>query len=553
MAGLALLAFIPFLGHADLFDWDEVNFAEIAREMVVLGDYLRVHVNFEPFWEKPPFFFWLQALSMNIFGIGEYAARFPNAICGVVTLAVIYNMGRRIVDRTFGALWSLAYFGSLLPHMYFKTGLIDPWFNLFIFTGLYYFIIFAWKRRDEPGIDLKHKQLTYLIIAGLLIGFGIITKGPVAYLVFGLIVGVYWAFKRFKLPASIPQFALFTIAAASITLGWYGIETMRHGSQFIFEFTDYQITLLTTHSAGHAGFPGYHFVVNLFGVFPASIIALPAFFKIRMVKDHQKDFQLWMLIMLWVVLILFSIVQSKIVHYSSLVYFPLTFLAAVTLYEVMKGRAIWRNWVTTTIAVIGGFLGIILCAVPFIGRRIPDIADRFKDPTAQDSLLADVQWYMYEGVVGLILIVGIFWSVHFIRKRNSLPQGWDLSVGAIILFLSTALTVNITVTHFMPKVLTYSQGANIEFFENLQGEDIYVDVLGYHSYIPFFYSRVPSDRRPESKDSEWLLYGDIDKPAYFSVKKKNMNDYIQNSPGIETLYEKNGFVFMRRLPEGVAR
>ena len=549
MVFLGAVAFIPFLGNAALFDWDEVNFAEISREMVVLGDFLRIHINFEPFWEKPPFFFWLQAISMKLFGVGEFAARFPNAILGMVTLAFLFKAGKRIVDRSFGALWSLAYFGSVLPHIYFKTGLIDPWFNFFIILGFYYFMLFFYKREKMEEPDLKHSGLFYLTLSGLLFGFGILTKGPVAYLIFILCLAVFWAFRRFRMPASVPQLALLTLAAAIVPLAWFGIETLRNGTWFVEEFTKYQIGLFSTAEAGHGGFPGYHFVVNLFGIFPASIIALPAFFKIRLQKPHEKAFQYWMLILTWVVLILFTIVRSKIVHYSSLVYFPVTFLAAVTTYEVMKGRAIWRNWVTTTIAVIGGFLGIILCALPFVGKNIKEIAERFEDPTAKESMLADVEWHTYEGLIGLILICGIFFSVHYIRKRNSLPQGWDLSVGVIILFLTTALTVNIVAVHVTPKILAYSQGANVEFFESLEGEEVYVHVLGYKSYIQYFYPRIQQEQAEPSGNAEWLLYGDIDKPAYFSVKKKNINDWILNSPGIETLYEKNGFVFMKREPQ----
>ena len=37
-----LLLFIPFLGGVHLFDWDEINFAESAREMIATGDYLTV-------------------------------------------------------------------------------------------------------------------------------------------------------------------------------------------------------------------------------------------------------------------------------------------------------------------------------------------------------------------------------------------------------------------------------------------------------------------------------------------------------------------------------
>ena len=94
---VAGVLFIPYLGAVSLFDWDEINFAESAREMIVSGNYLDVQINYTAFWEKPPFFFWLQALSMKVFGINEFAARFPNALTGIVTLLVIFNIGRKII------------------------------------------------------------------------------------------------------------------------------------------------------------------------------------------------------------------------------------------------------------------------------------------------------------------------------------------------------------------------------------------------------------------------------------------------------------------------
>ena len=66
-AALGAMFFIPFLGGVHLFDWDEINFAEISREMALTGDFLRVYVNFEPFYQKPPFFFLTQVLAMKIF------------------------------------------------------------------------------------------------------------------------------------------------------------------------------------------------------------------------------------------------------------------------------------------------------------------------------------------------------------------------------------------------------------------------------------------------------------------------------------------------------
>ena len=59
-------------------------------------------------------------------------------------------LGDKIYDRTFGLIWVMVYAGSLLPFLYFKSGIIDPWFNLFIFLGIYriylYFTLDAGRR-----------------------------------------------------------------------------------------------------------------------------------------------------------------------------------------------------------------------------------------------------------------------------------------------------------------------------------------------------------------------------------------------------------------------
>ncbi len=117
---IGLLIFVPFLGAVHLFDWDEINFAEAAREMVLTGEYLRVHIDYQPFWEKPPLFLWMQALSMKVFGMNEFAARFPNAVCGALTLPLLFIIGRSLHDRLTGLLWTLMYVGSFLPHFSFK-------------------------------------------------------------------------------------------------------------------------------------------------------------------------------------------------------------------------------------------------------------------------------------------------------------------------------------------------------------------------------------------------------------------------------------------------
>src|SRR5580704_1537782 len=135
---IGALLFIPFLGQVHLFDWDEINFAESAREMLLTHNFHIVQINFEPFFEKPPLFIWLQALSMHYLGVNEFAARLPNALCGIATMLVVFNVGRHVFKSQLGILWALLFACSILPHIYFKSGIIDPVFNLFIFLGVFF-------------------------------------------------------------------------------------------------------------------------------------------------------------------------------------------------------------------------------------------------------------------------------------------------------------------------------------------------------------------------------------------------------------------------------
>src|SRR3984885_6611231 len=304
---IAAVCFIPFLGRVHLFDWDEINFAECSREMIKMDDYTRVYVDFKPFWEKPPIFFWMQSTAMKLFGVNEFAARFPNAICGIVTLITVFLCGSRIYDSKFGILWALAYGGSLFPNMYFKSGIIDPWFNLFTFLSLYNFILYHWKRNqfDKPKL---RGQLYYVVWSGIFMGLAVLTKGQVALMVFLMVLGVYFIYNRFRFYFGWGQTLLFLLMALLVPFSWFGFETIKNGPWFINEFLKYQYRLFTTHDADQEGFLGYHYVVILIGCFPASLFAIPYFFKTQYDSPKDKDFKKWMQFLFWVVTLLFTIV-----------------------------------------------------------------------------------------------------------------------------------------------------------------------------------------------------------------------------------------------------
>ncbi len=538
---LGALFFIPFLGGVHLFDWDEINFAEISREMLITGDFTRVYVNFTPFFQKPPFFFWLQALAMQLFGVGEFAARLPNALCGVATLVLLFRMGQRLYDTRFGIIWAGTYFGTVLPFLYFKSGIIDPWFNLFIFLGLYFFILFYWKKEGMPGIAPAHGKWYYLLLGGFFIGMGILTKGPVAYLIAVLTMGVYWVYQRFRLYISIPQFLIFTVMTTLVTLTWYGVETLKNGPEFIQRFNAYQVELFSTASAGHSGFPGYHFVVLLVGCFPASIFALRAFFRLPEEEAaHRQDFRIWMKFLFWTVLILFTIVRSKIVHYSSMCYFPITFLAAVVIYHFLRGELSVTRWMRAGLWATGGLYILLTVALPFIGMNAGVLQPLFDDPFARANLEAEVRWTGLEVIPGLFLFAVLFVSMRLLRG--------DRKVRSMqVLYGGTALFVMLTLIFFIKRIEGYSQRAAIEFFESKVDQDVYLISHGYKTYAHYFYGRVTSENRRVEDNEQWAITGDIDKEVFIS-SKIHRADELRALEDLEELYSKNGFVFFRRRP-----
>lgn len=586
------ILFVPFLGITNLFDWDEVNFAECAREMVVSGNYARVQVGFLPFWEKPPLFFWLQALAMNVFGVNAFAARLPNALAGIVTLLVLFNIGKKFYSQRVGLLWVLAYAGSFLPHFYFKSGIIDPIFNLFIFLSIYQ--LFIWTSIEKSN---KSERYRHALLGGIYMGFAILTKGPVALLIVGLCGLVYWIMSRKWQTFKVFEILLYAVLAILISSFWYMPETLMNGFWFLEEFIDYQYGLAARSEAtGHEQPFWYHPVVLLLGCFPASIYFLGSIsgffatsfkkliFLIKRIasglpkkqdsatevyssksKDDnpiQKNFVLWMKILFWVTLILFSIVKAKIIHYSSLCYFPLTFLAVHYIDKVYQGEVKYASWLNILFIVIGTLVGLLLIIVSQVNNLKETVIPYIDDEFAVANLDANVYWSGFEFLVGVLFLGLVFYAIFFANKKSIVQ-------GANALFIATLIVLQLTIYIFIPKIEQYSQKAAIDFMQEVQDEDAYVTTLGYRSYVHYFYAEVtPAQAKskadyllkyfgskekldsvpPLNRDSYWnthLLNEKIDRPAYFITKIDRLDKYPEVKKH-KKIGEKNGFILYKR-------
>ena len=529
---LGALFFIPFLGAVHLFDWDEINFAESAREMIVTGDYLTVQINFQPFWEKPPLFIWMQVLSMKIFGINEFAARFPNAICGIVTMLVLFNIGSKMRDNRFGITWVLAYAGSILPFFYFKSGIIDPWFNLFIFLGIYYLMLYSFP-------EYKNRMRS-IILSAVFTGLAVLTKGPVGFLLVSLTGGIYLLTIRFRIKVSISEVITYFIVLALVGGFWFILQLFNGNYNIMVDFIVYQARLFQTRDAGHGGFFGYHFVVLLIGVFPSSILAIKSFRGENLRNSKYKLMKKWMIILFWVVLILFSIVKTKIVHYSSLAYFPLAFLAAHYSIRSQVNIYKWNRWQTVLILLVAILIALPVMFLPFVDRFKDVIIAKnwIKDDFAVANLAAEANWTGFEFLPGLFFLVAVILIFVYVKKEQIFRR-------ALLLWSVTLLFTFSVLLIVVPKIEKYSQNALVEFFKSTQGKDAYVKNLYFKSYATYFYGKTLPPENKNFYDENWLLTGDIDKDVYF-VTKIHRAHLLDEYADIKKIGEKNGFVFFLR-------
>ncbi|HWB62028.1 MAG TPA: glycosyltransferase family 39 protein [Chitinophagales bacterium] len=519
------LLFIPFIGNVHLFDWDEINFAESAREMLLTHNYHLVQINFQPFFEKPPLFIWLQALSMHYFGINEFAARLPNALCGIITMLAVFNVGRRVYKSQFGTLWALMFACSFLPQIYFKSGIIDPVFNLFIFLGIYFMYNLTVFNDFENSKTRRRNRRFNLLLSALFIGLATLTKGPVAILLVVLTATTYFIVNRGKLQIEISEMLAWLIVVIVIIAVWLSFESEQSGLKFVMEFIKYQIRLFSTEDAGHGGPFFYHFVVLLIGAFPASVLIFDSLKKNAHDDTSQLIFKRWMIYLLCVVLVVFSVVKTKIVHYSSLCYFPITFLAAYFLNYFIDGKMKWTWRQTLPLFSISLLITGALTGGIFLMMHPDLIAYYVKDDFARECLKARVYWSTGDIRTGIAYLVLIITALYFIQAKNA-------RLGVYILLISSALFVNKIMTFIVPRVEKYSQAALIEFLESKKNEYCYVETAGFKSYAQYFYAALKPGTSTDTTINHYVICkvtATKDIPVWF--------------PGIKELYRKNGFVF----------
>ena len=330
----------------------EVNYAQTAKEMLAAGNYLSPQIYGNYWYDKPIFFYWELIAAFSVFGVTDFAARFFPALFASAGLLLTYALARRLYDaRT--AFWSVVILGSCVLYG-FLAKLILTDLTLFVFFGGTLGAFCLGYREGRRG---------YFYLAYVCAGLGVLTKGPVGFLLPGLVILVYLAVRRDL--RALGHIALPTglLVLAAVCAPWYVYMYLAHGADFVNTFLGIHNVLRATVSE-HAQWNVWYFYLGIYflGMFPWSFalpLALLRAWRTRPVLDAGTQF---LLVWAIVVPVFFQLMATKYPTYSFPAFLPTAILTAHLLRENTR--------VLRAGALLGGalYLAVVFGAVHYAPR-----------------------------------------------------------------------------------------------------------------------------------------------------------------------------------------
>ena len=303
---LVLSGYLYFfqLNKFALTDPDETFYAQTAKEMVQKGEWLTPQLYGKPQFEKPILFYSFLEASYRLFGINEFASRFPSALFAFLGLVAIYLLGRLFFNNRVG-LFSALILATNIEYLALSIGCVtDMMLFTFLLLGVLFFFYGHTRKKD-----------LYYILSAAAFAFATLTKGPVFILLPGFIIALYllWTkdlgiFKKVK--TLIGAAAVFAL----IALPWYLIMYKLHRNVFMDEFFGFHNLTRFMKPEHKTGSQFYYNIPVIFaGFFPWSAF-LPAGLW-RMFKDGQKKASIFVLLWLAVIFVFFSVSSTKLPTY----------------------------------------------------------------------------------------------------------------------------------------------------------------------------------------------------------------------------------------------
>lgn len=314
---LPALLLLPNLGGSPLFDIDEGAFSEATREMLTKGDYLSTWLNGNPRFDKPILIYWLQALSVSVFGVVDWAFRVPSALAAVVWCYAVARFAEEFIDEKAGRVAGIVALSCLGVQLIGRAATADALLNMLLTLTL----TDIWRHIAKGSPWSARRAFIWTAL-------GILTKGPIAILVPGATVLLWclasrqwrWLGKALKDPLS---WALLI----GIALPWYVAAYAIHGQAFIDGFfLKHNVQRFSGTLEGHGGSAFYYVAIV-----PLMLLPWLPWLGSALVTVRQS-WHVPLLRFLWIwsifVIAFFSLSGTKLPHYALYGTTPLFVLVA---------------------------------------------------------------------------------------------------------------------------------------------------------------------------------------------------------------------------------
>lgn len=460
LAVLAVLfgtAFFQFLGKFPLMEPDEGRYSEIPREMLERGDFVTPMLNYVKYFEKPPLHYWLNALSMSIFGETEFATRFPGALCGLLTVLFTYHVGRKLFGRREGLMAALILGSSTGFLMQGRMNLTDMTLTFCMSVSIGCFLLAS--RTDERNKGLYY-YLFYLFAALAVLAkglIGVVLPGGVIFLY--LLICRRWALlKEMRLLTGI---LLFLAVAAP----WFVLVSQRNPEfvQFFFIHEHFQRFLTKTHGRYQ---PIWYFIpILLLTMLPWSFFVPQALMR-AWKERKEKDGDVLVYLILWAgfIFLFFSKSNSKLIPYILPVFAPLALLVGLLFNRALDGEALPRK----TGMLVAAVLCIVGCGIivyPFVNTKY-NVSP------------------MESGALGAVFILEGLMALTFARRGETLRLFLSLSAGGLLLAL--------VAPHVLFPAISQRKASSRELcrmVKDVAGPETVVVSVEYEQGFPFYARR----------------------------------------------------------------
>jgi 4-amino-4-deoxy-L-arabinose transferase-like glycosyltransferase len=350
-----LLAFIygliwfGTLQYRHLIPSDEGRYAEMAREMLVTGDWVTPRYNGYQYFEKPPLQVWATASAFKLFGVGDWQARLWTALTGFLTIIAIGFTGTKIYGQRAGLLAGIVLASSPMWIIGGHINSLDMGLSAFLAGALCSLLI----------AQTSHNKTTtrnWMWVCWASMALAMLSKGLIGVALPAMVLIAYslsnWDWQLWKRLHILSGVFLFLL----ITAPWFILVSQRNLAFFDFFFIHEHLQRFTQDAHSRTG-PMYYFVPLLLLGFLPWLPQLLGSIGCAW-QDRRRNFSGKWLLLCWsvIIFVFFSISHSKLPGYIIPIFPALALLAGVTLDRSLgnKNTLTWP-WQIQTLA--GALLG----------------------------------------------------------------------------------------------------------------------------------------------------------------------------------------------------